>query len=183
MEGPFVWQERLIVTARRAALIWTKAENLHNWIWDLYVVIWSPQQNVLHINGSSNAGESNALAQAVTNNQAAIIKGQEVFRSFAGINRLRLHSVGLTDQIGRNVRYTGSMVSNVEPRLTRAQLGSSLKTVLDGTQHVGKLLPIRQRKLRCVHSSSYLICAFPCCGNNDAPNVRPHAVAYRSHHV
>lgn len=128
-------QERtlVVVTARRAALIWTNAENLYNWIWDLYVVIWSSQQNVLYINGSSNAGEFNPLAQAVTNNQAAIIKGQEVFRSFAGINRLRLHNVGLTDQIGRNVRYTGSMGSNVEPRLTRAQLGSSLKTVLDGS--------------------------------------------------
>ena len=94
-------QTLVVVTARRAALIWTKAENLHNWIWDLYVVIWSSQQSVLYINGSSNAGEFNALAQAVTNNQAAIIKGQEVFRSFAGINRLRLHNVGLTDQIGQ----------------------------------------------------------------------------------
>lgn len=126
-------QTLVVVTARRAPLIWTKAENLYDWIWDLYVVIWSSQQNVLYINGSSNAGEFNALAQAVTNNQSAIIKGQEVFRSFAGINRLRLHNVGLTDQIGRNVRYTGSMGSNVEPRLTRAQLGSSLKTVLDGS--------------------------------------------------
>lgn len=126
-------QTLVVVTARREPLVWTNAENLYNWTWDLYVVIWSPQQNVLYINGSSNAGEFNALAQAVTNNQAVIIKGQEVFRSFAGINRLRLHNVGLTDQIGRNVRYTGSMGSNVEPRLTRAELGSSLKTVLDGS--------------------------------------------------
>jgi superfamily II DNA or RNA helicase len=126
-------QTLVVVTARRAVLIWTNAENLYNWIWDLYVVVWSPEQNVLYLNGSSNAGEFNALAQAVTNNQATIIKGQEVFRSFAGINRLKLHNVGLTDQIGRNVRYTGSMGSNVEPRLTQAQLGSSLKTVLDGS--------------------------------------------------
>ncbi len=122
----------VVVTARRTALIWTNAENLYNWIWDLYVVIWSPEQHVLYINGSSNAGEFNALAQAVTTNQATIVKGQEVFRSFSGVIRLRLHNVGLTDQIGRDVRYTGSMGSNVEPRLTRVRLGSSLKTVLDG---------------------------------------------------
>ena len=126
-------QTLVIVTARRAALIWTKAENIYNWVWDLYIVIWSQEQNLLYINGSSNAGDFSALAQAVSNDQATLIKGQEVFRSFAGINRLRLHNVGLTDQIGRNVRYTSSMGSNVEPRLTQAQLGTSLKTVLDGS--------------------------------------------------
>jgi hypothetical protein len=34
-------QTLVVVTARRAPLVWTNAENLYNWIWDLYVVIWS----------------------------------------------------------------------------------------------------------------------------------------------
>lgn len=56
-----------------------------------------------------------------------------MFRSFAGINRLRLQNVGLTEQIGRNVRYTGRMGSDVEPRLTQAQRGNTQKSVLAGS--------------------------------------------------
>jgi hypothetical protein len=72
------------------------------------------------------------LAQALTGNRATLISGPRVFRTFSGINRLRLQNVGLTEQIGRNVRYTGRMGSDVESRLTQAQLGNAQKSVLAG---------------------------------------------------
>ncbi len=122
----------VIVTARRVPLAWTDVESLYSWEWELYVVVWSPEQNLLFINTSTNAGEYKALAQAVAGETVTLIKGQDVFRTFAGVNRLRLQNVGLTEQLGRNVRYTGRMGADVEPALTDIQRRTARKSVLSG---------------------------------------------------
>ena len=122
----------IVITARRVSLAWTAVESLSSWEWELYVVIWSPEQNLLFINGSGNAGEYKALAEAVAGGDVALIKGQQVFRTFARVNRLRLQNVGLTEQLGRNVRYTGRMGADVESGLTDFQRRRARKSVLSG---------------------------------------------------
>ena len=79
----------VIVMGKRLPLVWADVESLSDWTWELYVVIWSPDQNLLFINSSSNSGEYKSLAQAVAGEDATLISGQDVFRTFAGINRLR----------------------------------------------------------------------------------------------
>jgi superfamily II DNA or RNA helicase len=123
----------VIVTARRGRLDWTDVQTLFSWDWELYVVIWSPDQKLLYINSSTNAGEYKALAQAVAGETATLIKGNEVFRSFAGVNRLVLQQVGLTELLGRNVRYTGRMGGNVGPGVPDVQRRRTLKSVLSGS--------------------------------------------------
>jgi hypothetical protein len=122
----------VIVTARRLGLQWTDAENLFDWQWELYVVFWDSERELLFINSSSNSGDFKELAQALTGDKAKLISGQRVFRVFSGINRLRLQNVGLSEQIGRNVRYTGRMGSDVESRLTEAMRGNAQKSVIAG---------------------------------------------------
>ncbi len=122
----------VVVTARRVPLAWADVESIFDWEWDLYVVIWSPEQNLLFINASGNAGEYEKLAQTVAGEDVALIQGQEVFRTFAGVNRLRLQNVGLTEQLGRNVRYTGRMGADVEPALSDIHRGRARKSVLSG---------------------------------------------------
>ena len=68
---------------------------------------------------------------------AALVRGQQVFRTFAGVNRLRLQNVGLTEQLGRNVRYTGRMGSDVEPAVSDLHRGRTRKSVLSGTGYEG----------------------------------------------
>ena len=122
----------VIVTVRRLPLAWTNVEDLFSWQWELYVVIWSPQQNLLFINSSTNSGEYKALAKAIAGETATLIRGQEVFRTFAGVNRLRLQNVGLTEQLGRNVRYTGRMGADVAAELPDVQRRHARKSVLSG---------------------------------------------------
>jgi superfamily II DNA or RNA helicase len=123
----------IVVTVRRAPLPWTDAENLSTWDWELFIAVWSSDQRLLFINGSSNAGDYRQLASAITGDQATLIRGQDVFRSFAGVKRLRLQNVGLTEHIGRNVRYTGRMGSDVGSRLTQAVRGNTQRSVLAGS--------------------------------------------------
>lgn len=122
----------VVITARRVSLDWTEIESLFSWHWELYVVIWSPEQNLLFINSSTNVGEYKDLAQSVAGNDVALVRGQQVFRIFAGVNRLRLQNVGLTEQLGRNIRYTGRMGADVESAITDLQLQRARKSVLSG---------------------------------------------------
>ena len=123
----------VVITARRVSLDWTVVESLSSWEWELYVVIWSPEQNLLFINSSANAGEYKALAEAVISGDVTLIRGQQVFRTFAGVNRLRLQNIGLTEQLGRNIRYTGRMGADVESGLTDLQRRRARKSVLSGS--------------------------------------------------
>ena len=127
----------VVIMGRRSPLPWTDVESLFSWGWELYVVIWSPDQSLLFINSSSNSGEYKSLAQAVAGDDVALISGQDVFRTFAGINRLRFQNVGLTEQLGRNIRYTGRMGGDVEPALTDLHRGRGRKSVLSGTGFEG----------------------------------------------
>ena len=122
----------VVITARRVSLAWTDATSLFSWEWELYVVIWSLEQNLLFINSSANAGEYKELAKAVGGDDVDLIRGEQVFRTFAGVNRLRLQNVGLTEQLGRNIRYTGRMGANVESGLTDLQRQRARKSVLAG---------------------------------------------------
>jgi hypothetical protein len=127
----------VVVTARRVPLAWTDVESLFSWDWELYVVIWSPEQELLFINSSSNAGVYRELAQVVAGEAATLVNGQEVFRAFSGISRLRLQNVGLTEQLGRNVRYTGRMGADIEPTLPEVQRRRARKAVLAGSGFEG----------------------------------------------
>ena len=123
----------VVVTARRVALPWTDVESLFSWQWELYVVCWWAEKRLLFINGSTNASEFKTLAQAVAGDDVTLVRGQDVFRSFHGVTRLRLKSVGLSEQLGRNVSYTGRMGSDVAPVLADAQRRKAQKSDLSGS--------------------------------------------------
>lgn len=127
----------VVVTASRVPLAWTEVDKLFSWLWDLYVIIWWPERKLLFINGSTNAGEFKGLAHAIAGEDVALIKGQDVFRSFHGITRLRLNSVGLSEQLGRNVSYTSRMGSDVAPVVADAQRRKARKSNLSGSGYEG----------------------------------------------
>ncbi|MFA5890958.1 MAG: DEAD/DEAH box helicase family protein [Actinomycetota bacterium] len=126
----------VVVTARRVALPWTDVEALYGWQWELYVAIWSPEQKLLYVNGSTNAGNYKALADALVED-ARLIDGQVVFRAFSGVKRLQLQNVGLSEMLGRNIRYTGRMGGNVGGALSETQRRRTRKSVLAGSGYEG----------------------------------------------
>lgn len=127
----------VIMTARRVPLDWADIDTLFGWSWELYIAIWSPEQNLLFINSSTNSGEYAGLAHALAGEDATLIQGQDVFRVFDGMNRLRLQSVGLSEQLGRNVRFTNRMGADIAPALPGVQRGRARKAVLAGSGYEG----------------------------------------------
>jgi superfamily II DNA or RNA helicase len=123
----------IIVITRRLPLPWTDAQNLHSVEWELYVAYWNKSANLLFINNSGNNGEFGQLARAIAGEDASLITGDPLFRAFAGLSLVKFQNVGLTEMLGRNIRYTGRMGGDVEPSITQLQRGTAQKAVLAGT--------------------------------------------------
>lgn len=127
-------QEKVLViaTMQRVPVEWAQTDEVYNWDWQLYVVHWSRDLNLLFIHNSSNAGFFKKLAKAVAGESAEQISGPNVFRCLAGINRLKLQNVGLLEQLGRLIRYTMRAGSDVESGLSETQKQKAIKANLFG---------------------------------------------------
>ena len=122
----------IIVTARKEPVVWAHNDQIYDWVWELLVIFWDDSRHLLFINSSSNEGLFKALARAVAGPDVELVSENAVFRTFAGIKRLTLQNVGLTEQLGRLIRYTGRMGPDVGPGLSEAQKQNTRRTVLSG---------------------------------------------------
>lgn len=127
----------IVLTAKKLPLIWIKYEEFYQWELDLYVAYWDKGQNLLFINQSNNKGYFKNLAEAIAGDGVVLVRGNTVFRSLAGINRLRLQNVGLKEERGRLISYTMRAGTDVEPAITAVQRQGASKTNLFGVGYEG----------------------------------------------
>lgn len=117
----------IIVTAKKVPVKWARIKEIYNWDWELYILYWDEVNRLLFIHNSSNTGYFKGLAEAVAE-EVELIRGASVFRCFAGINRLRLHNVGLIELLGKLIRYIMRSGADVEAGLTEAQKRNVFKS-------------------------------------------------------
>lgn len=122
----------IIVTGKKEPIDWGQLQGIYNLKWDLLIIYWDSKSNLLYINSSSNEGYYKDLAQSIAGD-VELIKGNEVFRSFHGINRLRLQNVGLNHQFGKLIKYTMRAGSDIESGLSESQKGLVHKANIFGT--------------------------------------------------
>lgn len=111
---------------------WAELEDIRNWNWEMFVLLWNEEQQLLYVHGSGNHGEFASIAHKVVGDDAALVSGPHLFRCFHGMARVMLTNVGLTEHFGRLLRYTGRMGPDVGQRLTDAQKRNTQRTVLFG---------------------------------------------------
>lgn len=126
----------VIVTARKVPIDWSISQELYNWDWQLYIVFWDKEQQMLFINNSDNSGYYQSLAEAVAGS-VTHLSGPYLFRCFAAINRLKLQNVGLSEELGRLIRYTMRAGSDIEAGLTQAHRRNTRKSNIFGTGYEG----------------------------------------------
>lgn len=123
----------IIIAAKRQGVAWTAVPAVEGLVWELCIAVWDKSQSLLFIHGSTNTGNYAPFARALCGDDVELIKAPRVFRAFAGINRLMLMNVGLDEQFGRQIRYTGRMGPDVGARLTDTTLETTTKAVLAGS--------------------------------------------------
>lgn len=122
----------IIIAAKRQGVAWTAVPAVEGLVWELCIAVWDKDQSLLFVHGSTNTGNYASFARALCGDDVELIQAPAVFRALAGINRLMLMNVGLDEQFGRQVRYTGRMGPDVGARLTDTTLGTTTKAVLAG---------------------------------------------------
>ena len=132
-------QNRMLVAiiGRSSQTEWADLKDIRDWNWEMFVMYWSEEQALLYVHGSSNHGEFQGIAHKVGGDDVELVSGAQLFRCFHGIARLMFTNVGLTEHLGRLVRYTGRMGPDVGQRLTDAQKRNTQKSVLFGAGYSG----------------------------------------------
>lgn len=122
----------VVIAGRRQGVPWTNISTVDGVAWELCIAIWDQDKALLYIHGSANNGNYSDFAKALCGDNVELIRAPDVFRVFAGVNRLMLTNVGLDEQLGRQIRYTGRMGPDVGALLADATLATTTKAVLAG---------------------------------------------------
>lgn len=122
----------VVIAARRQGVPWTDVSTVDGVAWELCIAVWDQDKALLYIHGSANNGNYSDFAKALCGDNVELIKAPDVFRVLGGINRLMLTNVGLDEQLGRQIRYTGRMGPDVGALLADATLATTTKAVLAG---------------------------------------------------
>ncbi len=121
------------VTKTEPPVQWTRAKSIQDRQWDLYVVHYDPELALLFIHSSDKSSVHEELAKAVGGQHAALVRGDPVFRTLAGINRLQFQNLGITKHARRNLRYAMYTGADVKQALDLSHTAGSTKSNLQGT--------------------------------------------------
>ena len=122
----------VVVAATEQGVRWSDVESVREWIWELFVAVWDKERRLLYLHGSNISGSYKDLAKAICGDDVQLVTAPNVYRCFHGVKRLVLNNVGLDEHLGRKVRYTGRMGSDVESRIGSAARRGAFRAVLAG---------------------------------------------------
>jgi superfamily II DNA or RNA helicase len=121
----------VLVVNQRESLDWTDSRDIETDSWHLYIANYDPQRQLLYCHSSKKGNATEGLAKAISDDPV-LISGEDVFKTFARLRRLTLHSVGLTSR-SKNVRYqmfAGLDVRNaIDPVLQQDKMKSNITGV------------------------------------------------------
>ncbi|MES2356604.1 MAG: DEAD/DEAH box helicase family protein, partial [Pseudomonadota bacterium] len=127
----------VVLAATERGVRWSDVESVQETSWELFVAVWDREKELLYLHGSGISGEYKELAKALCGQDVQLVVAPNVFRCFHGVNRLVLNNVGLDEHLGRQVRYTGRMGSDVEARIGHSVRRSAKRSVLAGKGYEG----------------------------------------------
>lgn len=119
------------VTRAEPNLKWTRAKDMRNREWDLFVLHYDPQRRLLFLSSTDHSTMHVNLAKAV--GATSIMSGDVIFRTLGRVNRLIFQNVGLKKPGRRNLGYAMYTGSDVAEALSIAERGASVKNNVSGT--------------------------------------------------
>ena len=112
----------VFITQNRDNVDWGAVRDLVEVTWDLYVLHWNEARRLLFVHSTAGDTLHKELAEAVSG-RVELIRGEQVFRVFAGITRLMLTNLGLKDVLGRARRFSMHVGSDVLEAIRETQQG------------------------------------------------------------
>jgi len=114
----------VIVTKEKENVQWGDIKELENIIWNLYIAYYDTAQNLLFINSSTKTGHQR-LAETLCK-APVLITGQDVFKCFHGVNRIKLNNLGLKKAQRSPVSYSMYAGEDLEEGISQATRRSAI---------------------------------------------------------
>ncbi|WP_196592909.1 DEAD/DEAH box helicase [Pectinatus sottacetonis] len=127
----------IIVEPTEIGVKWTNQKDFNDLEWHLYIIYWNCEKNVVFLNATDKS-KGYRLIKAIFDVEPKTIKSDIVFRSFSGIKRLMLGTVGLNSAIDGPVRYKMFAGIDVAEGISESQKANCVKSNLFGNGYNGK---------------------------------------------
>ncbi|WP_426582725.1 DEAD/DEAH box helicase [Mucilaginibacter sp. R-33] len=121
----------LIITGQKSYVKWAKIEDFTSMNFDIIISYFDKKNKLLFIHSSNTGSYFEKFAKAIAPN-CTLIKGQNMFRCFAGINRIRLHNVGVREPMGRAMNYIMRVGSDIKSALRATEIKKAIKSNIFG---------------------------------------------------
>jgi superfamily II DNA or RNA helicase len=122
----------IFVTRVLEPVSWGEIREIANIIWDVYLVHWDKERELVFIHSSNNSSMHEWLAKAVAGDDVVAVRGEPMFRCFHGVQRLILMNLGLKHMLSRNVQFTMYVGSDILEALPQAQQVNKVKSNMFG---------------------------------------------------
>lgn len=109
---------------------WASSKELFDEFWDLYIAYYDHDSNLLFIHSSAKDGFVKRLVKIVAK-KAIQVKGEQVFRSLAGLKRLKLQNVGLNKN-KKGLRYSMHTGTEINDQIPDIEAKRAIKSNIFG---------------------------------------------------
>lgn len=109
---------------------WASSKELFDESWDLYIAYYDKDTNLLFIHSSAKDGLVKRLVKLLAIN-ATQVQGEHVFRSLAGLKRLKLQNVGLNKN-KKGLRYSMHTGTEINDQIPDIEANRAIKSNIFG---------------------------------------------------
>jgi superfamily II DNA or RNA helicase len=121
----------ICITKAHRPISWASARGVSDEIWELWLVAYNRDKQLLYVNVSSRSSLQADFAKRITSQTATLISGEKMFRALADMKRLKLYNVGLYGK-GR-LRFRMFTGRDVAEQITLANQANNSKSNLFGS--------------------------------------------------
>lgn len=120
----------IFTTLTNMPVKWTTSKELHDAIWDLYIVFYCEEQKLLFVHTSSKDTFLKDLVRVLTKNSEQVT-GDVIFRSLDSIKRLTLQNIGLNKN-KRGLRYSMHTGTDINEQIPDIEAQRAVKSNIFG---------------------------------------------------
>ena len=123
----------VLITAGKSEVEWVNYKEVFGLNWQLTVLYYDTDSNLLFIHSSDKSSLYKDLANAVLYDKAIMINQLNVFKSFYDVKRVSLQNVGLKEFLNKKIRFTMRVGTDIEEALSIAEQQRGQKAFVFGS--------------------------------------------------
>jgi superfamily II DNA or RNA helicase len=125
----------VIIVGLKSYVKWARVEDFTSVNFDVIICHFDRDSQLLFIHASNTNSYYEKLAHAILP-ESVLLKGEEMFRVFSGVNRLRLHNLGLREPMGRARNFIMRVGSDIGTTLRQIDIKKATKSNIFGAGFV-----------------------------------------------